>query len=59
MRFALQLRFGVSIKGLAKGRFRACKSLHPGSIPGEASNTIKDLTLIQTDWNSLPPVWFL
>jgi hypothetical protein len=36
-RFALKLRFLVSIKGLAEALESDCKSLHPGSIPGEAS----------------------
>jgi hypothetical protein len=36
--FDQKLRFIVSIKGLTEVLGSACKSLHPGSIPGEASN---------------------
>jgi hypothetical protein len=32
------IRFLVSFRGLEKSLGRVCKSLHPGSIPGEASN---------------------
>jgi hypothetical protein len=35
--FAQELGFLVSIKGMAEALESACKSLHPGSIPGEAS----------------------
>jgi hypothetical protein len=39
------LRFVVSIKGLENAMRTGRKSLHPGSIPGEASNNIGQLYL--------------
>jgi hypothetical protein len=33
--FAQEIDFLVSIKGLSEALESACKSLHPGSIPGE------------------------
>jgi hypothetical protein len=35
-----------------------CKSLHPGSIPGEASNKINDL-LSKTSAGKKPRQWFV
>jgi hypothetical protein len=40
---AQEIGFLVSIKRLVEALESACKSLHPGSIPGEASNKINDL----------------
>jgi hypothetical protein len=38
VRLTEEIGFLVSIKRLVEALESACKSLHPGSIPGEASN---------------------